>query len=361
MKKIHLLQAMADKAAENTEYPQLRRAKTVCQQVLGHTRDVVLDPKFSNVVVGLAVSVSCVCYLWSTYIDYGCEKWKVLAQTCDNMDMYDARLAFALSAVDVVAGIILFFEFVLAVVLNSSATNYFASPKGILDILTISPILQYSPFGEQFAAYIYCTLFGIIVLAVSVEFFKSKLFETRADILDRHFVAYCVVAVLAAFLSFHDDDQDGENAPGNRFQIHFDSLMNACTSMRILLLQRILAKSTTENNELAQAIISLIIDIAGIVFVASSLMYEVSKIEPEGFNYGNYDNPEGMSWDESLYFVVITLTTVGYGDYSPNNARTKLLVAGFVIVCFLFIPEQVSLRCRLFGNVNCYAVLIRNL
>ena len=276
MKKIHLLHAMANKAAEDTEYPQLGRAKTVYQQVLRRTRDFVLDPNFSNVVVGVAVSVSCVCYLWSTYIDCGCKKWRVLAQTC-NMDMCDARLAFALSAVDVVAGIILFFEFVLAVVLNSSTTSYFASPKGILDILTISPILQYSPFGEQFAAYIYCTLFGIIVLAVSVEFFKSKIFETRADILDRHFVAYCVVAALAAFLSFHDDDQDGENAPANSFQIHFDSLMNACTSMRILLLQRILAKSTTENNELAQAIISLIIDIAGIVFVTSSLMHEVSK------------------------------------------------------------------------------------
>jgi hypothetical protein len=115
-----------------------------------------------------------------------------------------------------------------------------------------------------------------------------------------------------------------------------------CTAARILLLQRVLARTATENNELTQAIVSFVLDFLGIVFVATSLMFEISRLIPGSFVYGTNDNPDGMTWHESLYFVIITLTTVGYGDYSPNNKRTQMLVAGFVVVCFLFIPEQIA-------------------
>jgi voltage-gated potassium channel len=45
-----------------------------------------------------------------------------------------------------------------------------------------------------------------------------------------------------------------------------------------------------------------------------------------------YHKVEGWSWLDSLYFSVITLTTVGYGDFTPQTDIGKIFTIIYIFV-----------------------------
>ncbi|MGB5051365.1 MAG: potassium channel family protein, partial [Caldilineaceae bacterium] len=45
-----------------------------------------------------------------------------------------------------------------------------------------------------------------------------------------------------------------------------------------------------------------------------------------------YHSVEGMGWIDAFYFCVITLTTVGYGDLSPQTPVGKLFTVIYIFV-----------------------------
>ncbi len=45
-----------------------------------------------------------------------------------------------------------------------------------------------------------------------------------------------------------------------------------------------------------------------------------------------YHSVEGWGWLDSLYFSVITLTTVGYGDFSPQTDAGKVFTMIYIFI-----------------------------
>lgn len=47
-----------------------------------------------------------------------------------------------------------------------------------------------------------------------------------------------------------------------------------------------------------------------------------------------YHRIEGWSWVDSFYFSVVTLATVGYGDFAPTTDGSKLFTVAYIFIGF---------------------------
>ncbi len=64
-------------------------------------------------------------------------------------------------------------------------------------------------------------------------------------------------------------------------------------------------------------LIKILLTVLGVYIAMGSVFYHVV---------------EGWNWVDSLYFTVITLSTVGYGDFSPHTTAGKLFTIPFIFI-----------------------------
>uniref|UniRef100_A0A0G4FZ49 Potassium channel domain-containing protein n=1 Tax=Chromera velia CCMP2878 TaxID=1169474 RepID=A0A0G4FZ49_9ALVE len=81
-------------------------------------------------------------------------------------------------------------------------------------------------------------------------------------------------------------------------------------------------------SRIAAELILLFLRLAVVIFVSACLMFTVENLEdPLGS-----DNRDPSEWTlfRSIYFSVVTLSTVGYGDFSPSTVVGRLFACGVI-------------------------------
>jgi hypothetical protein len=62
-----------------------------------------------------------------------------------------------------------------------------------------------------------------------------------------------------------------------------------------------------------------------------------------GIQHIQRGSPESpLTLFEAVYFVIVTFSTVGYGDISPDIWLGQVFIMIMIIVAFTFIPRQVG-------------------
>lgn len=61
---------------------------------------------------------------------------------------------------------------------------------------------------------------------------------------------------------------------------------------------------------------------------------------------------EGWAWIDSVYFSVITLTTIGYGDFSPETDEGKLFTIFYIIIGIGIILSFINTVYRHYDEMN---------
>lgn len=101
-----------------------------------------------------------------------------------------------------------------------------------------------------------------------------------------------------------------------------------------------------------------------LLLVMTGAIQALSYRYPESFdaplplwqlNSGSGYQTRFLFWHECLYFVVVTVTTVGFGDIFPVSTLSRMLMVLIIITAFCLIPPLISDLVRAFYSRPLYA------
>jgi voltage-gated potassium channel len=111
--------------------------------------------------------------------------------------------------------------------------------------------------------------------------------------------------------------------------IHFSSMVyfNAAILLSLIIFFRSFSKSSLA---------------AGTLLSGVSLLLLIGYAMIGTYMLGNDFNPPIKTWTNTLYFVVVTLSTVGYGDITPKTDDAKLFVVSLIILGITVFATSIS-------------------
>ena len=99
-----------------------------------------------------------------------------------------------------------------------------------------------------------------------------------------------------------------------------------------------------EDAAVSETIFSLVFALFNLFFITAGFIQMcANNLERHGFSFSDSrDADKAITFDDALYFVVVTFTTVGYGDMLPTGHGSRALMVVFIIVAFTIIPSRVA-------------------
>jgi hypothetical protein len=63
---------------------------------------------------------------------------------------------------------------------------------------------------------------------------------------------------------------------------------------------------------------------------------------------------QDLTYPNALYYIIVSITTVGYGDISPRSVNGRTVMMGMLTITAVLVPQQVSKLLEVYGKVDVY-------
>ncbi|CDW86696.1 cation channel family protein [Stylonychia lemnae] len=112
--------------------------------------------------------------------------------------------------------------------------------------------------------------------------------------------------------------------------------------------------SNTDPVDVKRKLFTIFIQFLALVFISASVIFTLNKNFPDTFAI-YISTGQDLTFDIALYFVLITITTVGYGDVVPNSTLSRICIGLFFIAAVVFFTMQTSEISDLIKQGNNYS------
>ena len=174
----------------------------------------------------------------------------------------------------------------------------------------------------------------------SIQFFLA---DRKGEFLTSFYSMIDLVTVIPSFFLYNYTTKEFEELQGLLDWIIY--LMTALTATRILRSLRLRMYMMNIKDEVRRHLGDMILIFVTMILFDAALMQFLERHE-------DHDN---LLFNDWLYYVFVTLATVGYGDISPKSLLGRLAAMGYVFLAVTLVPKLTSQLIEKMNKASIYS------
>ena len=136
------------------------------------------------------------------------------------------------------------------------------------------------------------------------------------------------------------------------FKLKFAKELGRNTDDNIIQLK--MYESFEKNNNTKMEIYKVITHIICLIYTSTNLILEIQQFYGRGIFILPNDSIELINYPQAIYFVIVTLTTLGYGDIIPSDSTVRIFITILLISYIWIISRDLSILSETLKNFSPY-------